>query len=238
LPLIQSLHSIWFCSYGLEGRKSDVYFKAREACLYLGLYLPFENDEETSRYIRDGALRIHPLHRNQNAYQVSKSTETALHNVVTRIENAIQHKAFLHIEGAFDSTSFDTIIQAVGRHGIESAICRCNCAMLENRNISATLSVETHKVSAARGCPQRKVLSPLLWNLLVDDLIWGLNNDGYYKVGYADNIAILLNGKFLHTVSEVLQRALYIVQQWCDETNFILGLDILRAYIASVDIVR
>jgi hypothetical protein len=44
------------------------------------------------RYIMDGALRIHPLHRNQHAYQLGKSTETELHNVVTRIENAIKYK--------------------------------------------------------------------------------------------------------------------------------------------------
>jgi hypothetical protein len=63
------------------------------------------------------------------------------------------------------------------------------------------------------------VLSPLLWSLVVDDLIWGLNNDGYYTVGYADDIAILINGKFPHTASEVLQTALYSFQQWCERTN-------------------
>jgi hypothetical protein len=61
------------------------------------------------RHIRDGALRFYSLHRNQHAYQIGKSTETALHNVVTRIENAIEHKdiafgAFLDIEGDFDRT--------------------------------------------------------------------------------------------------------------------------------------
>jgi hypothetical protein len=44
------------------------------------------------RHSRGGELRIHPLHRNQHAYQTGKSTETALHNVVTCIENAIEHK--------------------------------------------------------------------------------------------------------------------------------------------------
>jgi hypothetical protein len=37
------------------------------------------------RHIRDGALKVYSLHRNQHAYQTGKSTETALHNVVTRI---------------------------------------------------------------------------------------------------------------------------------------------------------
>jgi hypothetical protein len=67
--------------------------------------------------------------------KIGKSTETALHNVVTRIENAIEHKdtalrAFVGIEGAFDRTSFDKIKQAPERHGIEPAVCRWICAML------------------------------------------------------------------------------------------------------------
>jgi hypothetical protein len=70
-------------------------------------------------------------------------------------------------------------------------------------------------VSAEKECPHGNVLSLLLWSLVVDDFIWGLNNDGYYTVGYADDKAILINGKFPHTVSEVLQRTLYNFQQWC-----------------------
>jgi hypothetical protein len=77
--------------------------------------------------------------------------------VVTHAEYAIDHKdialgAFLGIEGAFDRTSFDTMKQAAERLGIEPAICRWICAMLESRNISATLAGETLRASAARGC--------------------------------------------------------------------------------------
>jgi hypothetical protein len=111
------------------------------------------------RHIRDGALRAYPLHRNQHAYQKGKSTETALHNVVTHAEYAIEHKdnalgAFLDIEGAFDRTSFDITKQAAERHGIEPAICRWIRALLDSRKVTATLSGETLKASAARGCPQ------------------------------------------------------------------------------------
>jgi hypothetical protein len=146
------------------------------------------------RHFRDDALKEYPLHQNQHTYEVGKSTETALHNVVTRIESATEYKdialgAFLDIERAFDRTSFDTIKQAAEKHGIKPAICRWTCAMLESRNIIATLSGETLGASAARQCLQGGVLSSLLWSLVVDDLLWGLN----CTVGYADDIAILIN---------------------------------------------
>jgi hypothetical protein len=86
--------------------------------------------------------------------------------------------------------------------------------MLESRNISATLSGETLGATMAKG-----VLLPLLWSLVVDYLLWGLNNNVYYTIGYADDTAILINGKVLQTVPEVLQTALCTVQQWCKEQS-------------------
>jgi hypothetical protein len=70
------------------------------------------------------------------------------------------------------------------------------------------LSGETLGATGARGCPQGGVLSPLLWSLVMDNVLWGLKSNGCYTVGYADNTAILINKKFLHTVSEILQTAL------------------------------
>jgi hypothetical protein len=53
----------------------------------------------------------------------------------------------------------------------------------------------------------------------MNDLLWGLNKNGYYTVGYADDIAILINGKFPRTESEVLQISLYTVQQWGERSK-------------------
>jgi hypothetical protein len=86
--------------------------------------------------------------------------------VVTRIEYAIKHKDIAI--GAF----LDIIKQVAENYGVEPAICRWICAMLESRNISATLSGETVGVSEARGYPQGGMLS-LLWSLVVDDLFRG-----------------------------------------------------------------
>jgi hypothetical protein len=190
---------LWFCVAAADRHYNSV------KTFSLSSFLLKTMEKLVERHIRDDLLRKYPLHHNQHAYQTGKSPETALHNVVTRIENAIEHRdialgAFLDIVGAFDRTSFDIIKQATERHGIDPTICGWICAMLESRNIKATLSGETLGVAAVRGCPQGGVLSPLLWSLVVDDLLWELNYRGYYTVEYADDIAILINGKFPHCV--------------------------------------
>jgi hypothetical protein len=48
----------------------------------------------------------------------------------------------------------------------------------------------------------------------VDELVEGLNENGYNTLGYADDIAILVGRKFQYTVSEFLQETLGMVQQW------------------------
>jgi hypothetical protein len=55
---------------------------------------------------------------------------------------------------------------------------------------------------------------------VVDKILCILNRGNYYTIGYADDIAIVINGKSLQTLSEVLYTALSMVQQWCDKTHF------------------
>jgi hypothetical protein len=44
-------------------------------------------EELVYRKIGDGALKKYPLHRNQHAYQIGKSTETSFYKVASRIES-------------------------------------------------------------------------------------------------------------------------------------------------------
>jgi len=46
------------------------------------------------RYIRDETHIRNPLNKNQHAYLAGKSTDTALHNIVGRIEMALNNKEY------------------------------------------------------------------------------------------------------------------------------------------------
>ena len=57
-------------------------------------------------------------------------------------------------------------------------------------------------------------MSPLLWNLVVDRLLSVTNDLGFNTFGYADDIVIIVQGKFAHTVRDVMQQALNMVVKW------------------------
>jgi hypothetical protein len=76
-----------------------------------------------------------------------------------------------------------------------------------------------------RGCPQGDVLSPLLWNMVINSFIGRLNNGSLGAQGFADDITIVNNGKFLGTVCELMQKALFIVQTWCRKVGLSINAD-------------
>jgi hypothetical protein len=118
-------------------------------------------------HIRTTTLVRNPLHKHQFAFQAGKSTVTALHNLVYKIEKSINSKeialgVFLDIEGAFDNTSYDSIERSATRKGVEASIIGWIRAMLECRRITAKIGDDSVTATAITGCPQRGVLSPLL----------------------------------------------------------------------------
>jgi hypothetical protein len=84
--------------------------------------------------------------------------------------------------------------------------------MLESRLVHASLTGSSLTVRVAGGYPQRGVLSPLLWNLV--ELLADLNDQGLCAMGYADDIYIIVQGKFTHTVREVMKATLNEVVKW------------------------
>jgi hypothetical protein len=81
------------------------------------------------RYIRDEIMVLIPLHPNQHAYQAGKSVETALHQLIVRVEKALDQQeialgVFLDIAGAFNNTSYDSMCTALARHGVPHTITR------------------------------------------------------------------------------------------------------------------
>jgi hypothetical protein len=72
------------------------------------------------------------------------SAETALFQVVHRLEKSLSHKeivlgAFLYIDRAFDNTSFNAITTAARENGLEETCCRWVMSMLESRLVHTSL---------------------------------------------------------------------------------------------------
>jgi len=87
------------------------------------------------KHIRDDILTRYPLHSNRHAYQAGKSTDSALHILVGRIERALNNKeyaitVFLDIEGAFNNASPGSLLHVLRARRVSSIIIQWIDSML------------------------------------------------------------------------------------------------------------
>ncbi|XP_055714730.1 uncharacterized protein LOC129808847 [Phlebotomus papatasi] len=123
--------------------------------------------------------------------------------------------AFLDIEGAFDKVNSTVLARAMREFKLGQTLERFTTRLVGNRIVEAEVHGAQLSAAVSSGCPQGGVLSPLLWSMVVDSLLVQLNSANFYTQGYADDVCIVIRGKFLSTLCDLMQRALSIVEGWC-----------------------
>lgn len=174
--------------------------------------------------IREKNLSVNPLHKSQHAYQEGKGTESALHEITEAIENTLEQKEiclgiFIDIAGAFDNTPTDVMLEAARKKGIEEWIVRWLKSMLKTRRIRAANENCSKRFKPTKGCPQGGCLSPLLWLLVIDELILRLRALGIFVTAYADDLVIMVKGKYIKYLCDNMNKAMEIIEEWCRETG-------------------
>ena len=168
------------------------------------------------------------LSNNQFGFRRGFSTEAAIHKLVSRIESSLSHGSFalgifLDIEGAFDNMSFDAINSALSSSSIPSPICNWISEMLSTRIVSYSLGEEIITRHVTKGCPQGGILSPFIWNLVLNDLLVSVNSSSDLVQAFADDLVIINQGIDASTVRDSSQSCLNFISEWCDSVGLSLS---------------
>jgi hypothetical protein len=96
-----------------------------------------------------GTSEKFPLYTNHNM----RIKGAGLHDLVGRIEGALNHKifalgTFLGIEGAFDNDSFNSIVMASLEHGVDGTSTKWIDPMLKNRTDDVVILINEKILSA------------------------------------------------------------------------------------------
>ena len=135
----------------------------------------------------------------QFGFKAGVSTDTALHTLVHKIEKATAQNQyalaiFLDIENAFPTVTFEAIDRAISRLPLETGMTKWIKSSLRQRSLTATLADKSITKEITRGCPQGGILSPFLWNAVMDELLKECNENKLYTQAYADDIAGVIIG--------------------------------------------
>ena len=160
------------------------------------------------------------LTKNQHGFRKGKSTESAIHILTRRIEDAMTTGnyslgVFLDIEQAFDAISFAAIRAALIDANIPSTITEWIHHMVSNRYITLTYCGSTVTKRASKGSPQGGVLSPFLWNITLNTFLTGLGLHSNFVQAFADDLVILIRGICVPTIRSIAQQLLDRINSWC-----------------------
>lgn len=86
-----------------------------------------------------------------------------------------EKSAFIDIAGAFDNTNYHVIKQALEVKRVDQWIINWIGKMLKSRIVEAANEDNSKKYNPTRGCPQGDCLSPLLWSIVIDILLYRLD---------------------------------------------------------------
>ena len=136
-------------------------------------------------------------------------------------------------QGAFDNVNYDVIKIALERKGIHNSIIRWIDNMLKSRVLQLEMAGELIYFKPSKGCPQGGSLSPLLWTLVVDEVLYSVNAERLRLDGFADDLFALIIGFDFSTMSGMAQRICTIIESWCIQVSLSINPEKVKLVIFS-----
>ena len=177
-------------------------------------------------YINDEIIK-EPLYA-QHAYTVGRSCDTAVSEVVDFLEKNTYRKQHvlavsLDCTGAFDRIMFESADMAMKAKQIPSSIRALYMNILKSRKVEAELQGEKISRTPKRGSPQGGVLSPLIWILIMDEILTSFRGTAIKAVGYADDIILMVAGVHPPTLVDLMNKALKKVTKWGTDNGLVFN---------------
>lgn len=101
---------------------------------------------------------------------------------------------------ALDKASVKSIVSALTRHDVDPTLNRLKHSMLLLRAIAISVGDVWVTRLVDQGSPYGGVLSPLLWDFAVDELVRIPITSGFNTIAYANDITVPVDGRFEHVL--------------------------------------
>ncbi len=143
-------------------------------------------------------------------FRPNRSAHQAVQKVLRLIQRGYAYVVDIDLEKFFDTVNHDVLMNRVSRRVSDKGILR-----LIGKYLRAGVVVNGRLNETSKGVPQGGPLSPLLSNILLDDLDKELEKRGHQFARYADDLTILVKSKragerVMESISRFLERVLKV----------------------------
>ncbi len=123
-------------------------------------------------------------------FRPSRSAHQAVRQLQADIREGYRWVVDLDLEVFFDRVNHDRLVARLKRHVPDHSLLR-----LVNRYLKAGVRVGNRTEATTRGVPQGGPLSPVLANVVLDELDWELTRRGHRFARYADDCNIVVKSE-------------------------------------------
>lgn len=127
------------------------------------------------------------FHPRSYGYRPQRSAHQAVRQLQADIREGYRWVVDLDLEAFFDRVNHDRLVARLKRHVPDRALLR-----VVNRYLKAGVRVGNRTEATTRGVPQGGPLSPVLSNVVLDELDWELTRRGHRFARYADDCNIVV----------------------------------------------
>ncbi|MEW6038661.1 MAG: group II intron reverse transcriptase/maturase [Pseudomonadota bacterium] len=145
--------------------------------------------------------------RSQRFCRPNRSAHQAVREIQGQVRNGYRWVVDMDLEAFFDRVNHDRLIHRLQRHVPDRALLR-----LINAYLKAGVRIDSTTLPTTEGVPQGGPLSPVLANVVLDELDWELERRGHRFARYADDCNVVVKSK---TAGE---RVMASLTRWIDKT--------------------
>lgn len=132
---------------------------------------------------------------------------------------------------AFPCIRHDVLLRKLASDGFNPHFCRWfHSYLCDRRNSVRVNGIFSEQFILTFGVPKGSSLGPLLFQLLVNDIAYGVNNNKILL--FAKDVKLFLNMKSLSNFS-LLQADLHRTSRWCIESSLLLNLFKFKSMVLS-----
>lgn len=147
------------------------------------------------------------FHTHSYGFRPGRSAHQAIHHAQATIQSGHRWVVDCDLDAFFDRVNHDVLMTQLKRRTREGDVLR-----LINRFLKAGVRQGDKTLASVEGVPQGGPLSPVLSNILLNELDWELHRRGHTFVRYADDFAIFVQSR------EAGERVLVGVQHYLGES--------------------
>lgn len=130
------------------------------------------------------------FHPRSYGFRPNRSAHQAVGQLQADIRSGARWVVDIDLESFFDRVNHDRLMSRLKRHVPDVRLLR-----LINRYLKAGVRVGEHTQATTRGVPQGGPLSPVLANVVLDELDWELERRGHRFARYADDCNIVVESR-------------------------------------------